>query len=748
MKKLSLIMTMALVLTFVMGSQVMAVDSEPVYLNDIVLVTGSGEDDELGTKDDVIVEYTFGEADLEYDILLESSVESISVLPKRVDLDDEAVTVTVSPEEELIGLDYGLNVVTVTVLDKGEDGVDLEEATEPNDVSVKYTFNIVRGTLDDLSVYTAIDDMEPTSMAPAFSGDILSYTLYTDVEANVTIVPVLPDVEDVEGIEYYVEVLNADGDPIASDEDGFYVYEDGEEEGTYISNLEYGSNVFDVNVVRETKTVVDNTTTIVRDELQKYELNIKVTPIEGLLVTEGENPIEVVDEFDATVFEYSASLDYGQTNATFNIDVVEALDVTDDDSENDVTFTVSYMDGDEEVVVEDPSVSDLLPGVYEYFVTIEYLGAEFVYSLSLEVSGVLSEISLSDEGTVIFDLESEPVAFDPAVFEYDVMVPVDVSNLNLETSFVIPEDVDDYDVKITLDGELIYGDVLVVPVNIGSSEMLVEVIDNDLVVETYSIQLMKQLLLEDLTIVPEPEIADFVFDFSEAKLSYKVDLPVGTTSVDLTPSVNQADAVLAVAGVGVTSGQAIQVDLEAGKTTVEVTVTFEDVVTTYKVTFDVDEKESDQSHAYDGTYGFEERFGYTLEHRYIFGDFEDQEGHEYNSYFEIVKAFKYGSNRENVIYMEYEKDQPIEIPYATYKYLVQHKVSLHLMNRDELVQVIDLKAFRLRSTIKDPKNETYVIISWDEDKEMFVAYPYTLEDTEELESTLTVKTNHGKGNKK
>ena len=722
MKKLSLIMTMALVLTFVMGSQVMA--EEPVYLDDIAITDPVVVEN---LEDDVDIDYGFEEGEESYRFSVEYDVDDILLTPEVVEakIEDLAfeVVITSEPvdvvveavaESYPIPLSLGENHVVVTVEDTS-----LAEGSDP--VAV-YEYVIVRSPLEDMIAFIGEADTAAFDFDPA----TFSYEISTSTGTAVSV--------ELAYVEGFTATVTREDDSEVTEIDGSYD----------IDNLTFGNNLVTVTLTE----VLEEGTEDVAQEIQ-YTLNILVSPLADLMVLVGEDEMILDPEFMSDILAYETFLPYTVTQ----VDLDYALEVLDTDESIEAYFFTLNSEAEEvelTPVIEGSKVEDFdvvvgsnpvyLKVIYSRVVDVETVEeVPFTYEVDVMVGTILNELNIFDGDKVVDDeavlLFGED--FESAVLTYEVTVPYDTASIVVET---LPEGmtlrlVDQYGVDAEPD--------VVVPMEDGKYPLddpgtytLEVTVDEDIM---YEIVIMKPTLLSSLVLDPSVE----GFDFDPETMKYTLEYPEDTTNITVAAIAIFEEATVKIGKNDPEIGADSKlVELSVGKNYLNIIVCIDEVETNYKLTIYVGDAATQMDpHLREYSFEYSEMHGIYEDHHYSFdGD---------DSYFAAIRAFKYGSNRFNYIDLTPVEGEDnggdaeyIEISYAMYKYLVQHKVKL-LYNGD----VIDLKSFRLRSTIKDPKDEMYVYI-YITDTGFEASLVKIEEEAVETEATPSVKTNPGKGHKK
>lgn len=728
MKKLSLIMTMALVLTFVMGSQVMAeepvVDPEPEYLQDIVLTDPVLVEN---PEDDVDIDYDFDEAETSYRFSVEYGVDDILLTPDVVEAKIEDLTFEVvkiaEPDDVVveavddsypIPLSLGENHFVVTVVDTS-----LAEGSDP--VAV-YDYVIVRSPLEDMIAFIGDEEIAAFEYDSAEYNYEISTTTGTAVHLELVYV------------EGFTATVIGDDDIDVTEADGSYD----------IDNLTFGNNLVTVTLTE----VLEEGSVDVAQEIQ-YTLNILVSPLADLMVLVGEDEMTLDPVFMSDILAYETFLPYTVTQ----VDLDYALEVLDtDESVEAYFFTLNSEDEEVELtpVIVGSKVEnfDVVVGSNPVYLKVIYSRVveektveevSFTYEVDVMVGTILNELNIYDGDKVVDD---KPVLlfgedFESARLSYEVTVPYDTASIVVDT---LPEGmtlrlVEQYGVDAELDVVVPMEDGKYLLDNPGTYTLEVTV-DEDIM---YDIVIMKPTLLSSLVLDPSVE----GFDFDPETMKYTLEYPEDTTNITVAAISIFEEATVKIGKNDPEVGaDTEEVELSVGKNYLNIIVSIDEVETNYRLTIYVGDAATQMDpHLREYSFEYSEMHGTYEDHHYSFdGD---------DSYYAAIKAFKYGSNRFNYIDLTPVEGEDnggdaeyIEISYAMYKYLVQHKVKL-LYNGE----VIDLKSFRLRSTIKDPKDEMYVYIYITETG--FEASLVKIEEEAvETEATPSVKTNPGKGNKK
>jgi len=666
----------------------------------------------------VDVEVSVGELDFKvndtvYDITVNADVEVIEFYPEYAEelLDDYLVEfkvgdVAVESEDE--GNTFVIDLEELELLSELDvEMIVSEESDDTNDdydVIDTYTFTIDKSILIK-EMYVTTDENE-YDLIPEF--DMYHETYLTVLETSEEDVMIDIELPEVDDVKVY---LDDDSNLFTKDGDVFSYEIDDDE-------IDLHNNVFEIYVDVMTNDDPEDWTTV-----STYKVDIYVATLESIQVSDDGANIELDPGFAGNLLDYTATVAYDVETVSISAQVDTESDavikmmfdgsvstpVAVEEDINDETFDVYTDDFDLDVGVNVIEVVEFLDNGpeddFEVIYTVEIVREDALTSLHFKYDDDPDE---DEEEYKNLYLEPDFVA---GTYEYDLYVPYDVEEL--EMVYVVFDEAD-----VFLDGDEYDGEVIEVEPGTTTIEVSIEGDD------PYVIHLRRPVLINDIT----ANIDDF--DFEPTDFVYNEDVPYEQDSVEFEIVVDEGVSVYVndveledPTNADDEDSYTAEVDLDFGKNTIIIQSEYDGVYRSYKIRVDRDHPEDEDKDQ-------PNRDGYTYRHMHLGIDVDDHEiTFDPDAYDKIVGAFKWGSNRDNVITVEIEDDDfTLQVPYSVYKFMVQRKVTLRFTDGNEENDFeFSLKDQKLSRVIKGPNHVETVIfdIDFDDQEVDEISYLYS-----------------------
>jgi len=634
----------------VIGILMVVLIAFPVYAVDDVVIT----DIDI-VSDEALIDFDVDEDVYEVTLAYETNTISLEVSTDLVDLSGVDVTVDETSIVQVNETENDVLLVEDVVLTLTNEEIKNNEYQEilvkvENETEVLETYKIrvyKDYILKDLTVH---EDVNLVDLLPEFDSIVLDY------QAVVKQGPV----------HISFELLSEDYRAVYDGVDlSFDTNDDMWFKTVLNEDLVFGSNEYQIDI--ELKEIVEEET--VWTLVDSYTVDLYLVNVLGIdVVDETMTP-----EFDPAVLEYEVRVAHDQTTA-----VIEVTPNEGSVAEYEVALDNDPDDGIIEV--------DLDYGLNTVEIVVTE-GEAVTYTLNIVRENPLRNISFEFEDES-FDLSPE---FDSAVHEYDVMIPVGISEVAVY--FETDEGVEVFLNDLAFEA----GDLLAVA---EGSQTYAFVVKKGEYEVTYTFNLLQYKLIDDINIL---EVPDFEFNPMKDTFVLKVeDLEALTFEVLADEDIN----------VTLVDEDDFAVALEEGRNDFVFEAEYDGVVKTY--TFKV-YRNYIKKPVTGSEFLFKDLGGLYDDDQLYFSDY---------ALTPIVSAFKWGNNQNNVIRVYVDDDDfELTLTYPIYKFLTQRNVKFEFVYQDgddDLdYRTLSLKSLKLSRFI-GPNHVDYITLEIDLDEENIV----------------------------
>ncbi|WP_459195422.1 cadherin-like beta sandwich domain-containing protein, partial [Wukongibacter baidiensis] len=494
------------------------------------------------TTDETIIRVTRASSN---DTTLSNLTISSGSLSPVFDSDTRDYTVEVSNDISSIDISPTANHSNAIITVEGDtvasgDTVNVALSVGSNEINVVVTAEDGSTTDETIIRVTRASSNDTTlsnltissgSLSPVFDSNTRDYTV--EVNNDISSMDIRPTAN------HSSATITVEGDTVASGD-------------TVNVPLSVGTNEINVVVTAEDGSTTDETI------IRVTRASSNDTTLSNLTISSGSlSPV-----FDSNTRDYTvevsndiSSIDISPTANHSNTTItVEGDTVASGDTVN-VALSVGTNEINVVVTAEDGSTTD------ETIIRVTRASSNDTTLSNLTISsGSLSPV------------------FDSNTRDYTVEVSNDISSIDISLT------ANHSNATITVEGDTVAsGDTVNVPLSVGENTITVEVTAEDASIETYTITVNRDAgndaTLSDLSI--SSGSLSPVFD--SATTEYSASVTYSTTSVDITPTVNDSKATVTVEGKDVTSGKSENISLNVGDNEINIVVTAEDGSTTQTI---------------------------------------------------------------------------------------------------------------------------------------------------------------------
>ena len=670
--------------------------AEDIYVQDIVTNVEIDGDEVLIDFDAEIEAYNFevgynvdditfiltGDDELEYVSIMLNGEELVNHVTEPEDVYSiDSLLVELPFTEHQIDNHEALTI-ELTVIENYDDDDILTD-----DLETVYTFNVFKTHLiEELSVFTGGEDVR-VNLSPEFESHIEAYQTVVEYGDDLLITGVVA--ENLEALPYSLYTKGVQyTDPIPKNAVLEYRRVVDNTDVDTDNDLLFGSNEVKVNVW--TMKTEDEET--VKDEsIKTYTIDVYVANVDNMSVQHEGVAVEDDIDFDAKELMYEVRVPYGVDNIDLVVDFIEGSDAsfTVNGDPND-TLTLDY--GSNLVLVEVTEEDQASSLVYTFDIIRETPLLDLVFSEKADAENIidLDPEFVSNEFVYKLDIDFD---LDDVVIDFDLDDEEATIEMNYNGADLVLIDHDNDDATDdNFEFTAVPGTkMLTVLVSYGSEEDL------------YNIEIVQPLPLLGLDI---EELDEADFDFDPADFKYDNDVTEEVAELTFVPVYGDYD--LYIDG-EVYVDEKYTFDLDYGKNTLIIETKYDGAVQKY--TFRVDrDYDKDQP-----TFNDSPNELFNLIGEYEIVDAELLIDATYENYLNIIHAFKWGNNQNNIIQItidEDEEDFALKIAYPIFKYLTQRNVKIEFVNDDgEVIGSFDIKELPLNRYIKGPNDVQYVFVN-------------------------------------